>query len=251
MKVSFLIITWNGLELLKGCLSTLSTYLNRNDVEVIIVDNGSQDGTVEYLKTEHPTIRLIELSTNKGVAAARNKALKIAKGDYLFIIDNDLLMNDEAVEGMLKYMDSHTEVGLCGCRLLDANGYVQPSAKQYPGVAYKLKNLLFSGKYNYSYDLLSANEPLEPVYLIGACQLVRREAFLAVGYLDEHIFYGPEDADFCIRMKQEGWRVIYLPQYEMIHFCQRVTNRRFFSRMGWRHVKGLLYFYWKHKSING
>jgi GT2 family glycosyltransferase len=52
-------------------------------------------------------------------------------------------------------------------------------------------------------------------------------------------------------MRQKGWRVVYLPQYEMVHFCQRVTNRRFWSRMGWKHIKGLLYFYWKHKSING
>jgi len=251
MKISFLIITWNGIELLKGCLATLSSYLGRNDVEVIIVDNGSQDGTVEYLKAEHPNVKLIELSTNKGVAVARNKALKVAKGDYLFIIDNDLLLNDEAVEGMLQYMDGHPDVGLCGCKLLDINGYVQPSAKQYPGLTYKLKNLFFSGQYNYSYDLLSAKEPLEPVYLIGACQLVRRKAFMMVGYLDEHIFYGPEDADFCIRMKEERWRVVYLPQYQMVHYCQRVTNRRFFSLLGFRHIKGLLYFYWKHKKLIG
>ncbi len=251
MRVSFLIITWNGLELLEGCLFTLTPYLKRKDVEVIVVDNGSEDGTVEYIKKKYPTIRLFEMDSNKGVAVARNVALKAAQGDYLFIIDNDLRLNEEAVEGMLSYMDNHQDVGICGCRLLDAHGHIQPSAKEYPGLTYKLKSLFSRQKYVYSYNLPKASEPLEPVYLVGACQLIRRESFQAVGYLDEHIFYGPEDADFCIRQNQKGWRVVYLPQYEMIHFCQRVTNRRFYSLMGWRHVRGLLYFYWKYKKVNG
>lgn len=249
MKLSFIIITWNGKQLLADCLKSISSYVGRPDMEILVVDNGSTDGTVDFLKSQYPTIRLFQQSENRGVAAARNVALKEAKGDYLFIIDNDLVLNDAAVDGMLEFIENNPDVGVCGCLLRDAHGFVQPSAKKYPGIWMKLRNIIRSGKYNYTYDLMTCTEPFEPVYIIGACQLVRRTAFEEVGLLDEHIFYGPEDADFCLRMSAKNWKVIFLPQFEMVHLCQRVTNKRVFSRLGLKHLYGLLYFYCKHKRF--
>ena len=249
MKLSFIIITWNGKQLISDCLKSISSFIGRPDIEILVVDNGSTDGTVEFLKSRYPDIRLFLQSENRGVAAARNIALKAAKGDYLFIIDNDLILNDVAVEGMMQFIESHTDVGICGCLLRDAYGNIQPSAKKYPGIWMKLRNILRSGRYNYTYDLTTCTEPFEPVYIIGACQLVRRMAFEEVGLLDEHIFYGPEDADFCLRMHAKNWKVMFLPQYEMVHYCQRVTNKRIFSSLGRKHLRGLFYFYRKYKRL--
>ena len=249
MKLSFIIITWNGKKLISDCLESIRSYVNRQDVEILVVDNGSTDGTIEFLKSRYPSVRLFQQSENRGVAVARNIALKAAKGDFLFIIDNDLLLNDIAVDGLLRYIEANPDVGICGCLLRDAHGNIQPSAKKYPGILTKMRNILRPGKYNYSYDLQSCKEPFQPVYIIGACQLIRRTAFEQVGFLDEHIFYGPEDADFCLRMHALNWKVVFVPNFDMVHYCQRVTNKRLFSALGLKHLHGLLYFYWKYKRF--
>ena len=249
VKVSYIIITWNGLSFLRGLLRSMSKQLQREDVEVILVDNHSTDGTLDFLAQEYPALRPICLPENKGVAHARNIALREAKGRYLFIVDNDICITDEAVEGMEHYLDTHPEAGICGCKLLSADGEAQDSCKPYPGIRAKLRNTLRSSAPSVYSRQMSGTEPFEPVYLIGACQMIRREVYEQLGDLDEHIFYGPEDCDYCLRARQKGWKVIYLPSLTMTHFCQRRTHTNPFSRLGWRHFKALLYFYRKYKKF--
>ena len=248
VKVSYIIITWNGLSFMQGLLASMSKQLQRDDIEVLIVDNHSTDGTLEFLSREYPSLHPICLPENKGVAYARNIALKQAKGRYLFIVDNDIRITDEAVEGMEHYLDSHPDVGICGCRLLSADGEVQDSCKPYPGIRAKLRSVLRPNAPSVYRKQMQGTEPFEPVYLIGACQMIRREVYEAIGVLDEVIFYGPEDCDYCLRARQNGWRVMYVPTLTMVHYCQRRTHANPFTRLGWRHLKALFYFYWKYKK---
>ena len=247
MKISIVIITWNQLSILKDCLESLREIMKRKDVEIIISDNGSKDGTADFLKKEYPEIQLIELPENKGVSFARNRALEKASGEYLFILDNDTIASKEAIEGMEAFMDAHPKAGICGCRLIDKNGIQQESGKKFPGIGEKIANILKGQEYRYTYSEETRSQVFEPVYLIGACQFVRRKAYEDVGQIDENIFYGPEDADFCIRVKNAGWHVYYLPQYTITHLCQRMTNKRLFTKMGLKHLSALFYFYRKHK----
>jgi len=249
IKVSYIIITWNGLSFLQGLLSSMARQMQREDVEVLIVDNHSTDGTLAFLQESYPSLQPICQPENKGVAYARNIALKQAKGRYLFIVDNDICITDEAVEGMEHYLDAHPEVGLCGCKLLSPNGEAQDSCKPYPGIRAKMRSVLRPNAPAFYAEQMQGPEPFEPVYLIGACQMIRREAYEATGMLDERIFYGPEDCDYCLRIKQNGWRVMYLPDLTMVHYCQRRTHANPFSRLGWRHLKALLYFYRKYRKI--
>ena len=247
MKISIVIISWNQLAILQNCLVSLKEIMKRSDVEVLIADNGSKDGTAKFLKEQYPSVKLIELSENKGVAFARNRVLEKASGDYLFILDNDTIVSKEAIEGLEKFMDEHPEAGICGCKLIDANNQIQDSAKKYPGLNEKISNILNGSQYRYSYNEKTRATIFEPVYLIGACQFVRRKAFEETGFLDEKIFYGPEDADFCIRVKKAGWHIYFLPHYSIFHLCRRMTNKKLFSKMAFRHIFALLYFYKKHK----
>ena len=98
-------------------------------------------------------------------------------------------------------------------------------------------------------DRFDEKQGFEVEYVIGACQMIRREAFKEVGLLDEHIFYGPEDADFCIRLHQKGWKIYFLPYVSIIHEYQQISRKKFFSKMSYIHLKGLLYFFWKHKHV--
>lgn len=249
VRLSIVIITWNQLSYLQECLHSLQPVMKREDVEVIIVDNGSADGTCQFLSLNYPKIRLLVNDCNKGVAYARNRGLERAKGNKVLILDNDTIVNEEAISGMEDYLDNHPCVGLCACRLVDSNNQVQESFKTFPGLWLKMKNVLGIGQRNVA-SLQIPTGPYEPVYVIGACQMIRREVIEHIGLLDEKIFYGPEDADFCLRVAAEGWKVVYLPQYTIVHHWRRATNKKLFTRLAWKHFCALCYFYLKYKRIN-
>ena len=249
VQLSIVIITWNQLSYLQDCLCSLQPVMQREDVEVIVVDNGSEDGTCQYLTVNYPQIYLHINDCNKGVAYARNRGLELAQGKKVLFLDNDTVVNENAISGMEIYLDEHSKVGLCACRLVDSNSQVQDSFKPFPGLWLKIKNVLGITKTN-APDLQTVTSPIEPVYVIGACQMIRREVIERIGLLDENIFYGPEDADYCMRIAAEGWKVVYLPQYTIVHHWRRATNKKLFSRLAWKHFCALCYFYAKYKRIN-
>ena len=263
MKLSIVIITYNALAFLKPCLESLRDSLGSGDTELILTDNGSTDETLSYVKTAFPQVKIIELNKNRGVAYARNRAIKRVAGEYVLLLDSDTIANSSAIAGMVDYMDNNPRAGICGCRLVSQEGRVQDSFKKFPAIGYKANNLLISlcGKLGmkrcrqrltkrnemYTYgDPLLIKSPFSPDYLIGACQLIRREAISEIGLLDEAIFYGPEDADFCLRAKAAGWEVVYLPQFSIVHHWQRSTSRKIFTYLTIKHIKALLYFYKKY-----
>jgi len=244
-RLSIIIITYNGIGFLTRCLASLRDYIENPECEVIIVDNYSTDGTLKFLNNNYPQLKLIVNSENRGVAAARNQGIAVAQGEKILILDNDTEANTEAIDAMSNYLDEHPDVGLCSCRLVDKEGEVQDSCKPYPGLMIKMRNVLGLG--NKSRYVPDDNGIIEPVYVIGACQMFWRKIVEKVGLLDEHIFYGPEDADWCLRIKQAGWRIHCLSNHTIIHDYRRSTKSRPLSKLGRMHIKALLYFYWKHK----
>ena len=163
-------------------------------------------------------------------------------------MDNDTIANNEDIYGMYHFLQEHPAVGLCSCRLKDKEGNIQNSAKSFPGIGVKLRNII--NRKGESFNTSESNQLMEPVYVIGACQMFRREIIDQIGLIDENIFYGPEDADFCLRIAKKGWKIVYLPQYSIIHHWRRVTNKNPFSYLSWKHFCGLCYFYMKHHRLN-
>lgn len=246
-RLSIIIITYNGMGFLKRCLASLRTFILDSSCEVIIVDNYSTDGTLQFLQENYPQLQLILNSENRGVAAARNQGIAVARGEKLLLLDNDTEASDEAINAMSNYLDTHHDVGLCACRLVDKQGETQDSCKPYPGIMIKVRNVLGIG--NKSQYVPNADGIIEPVYVIGACQMFWRRVVDKVGVLDEHIFYGPEDADWCLRVKQAGWKIHCLYNYTIMHDYRRSTKTRPLSPLGRKHIKALLYFYWKTKRL--
>lgn len=243
--LTIVILTCNQREYTRRCLASLGELPERADVETIIIDNGSNDGTLDMLRDDFPTVKVIANDRNRGVAAARNQGIAAATGRYVLLLDNDTIVTPEAIDALVDYADSHPDVGLCGCRLVDADGNTQDSCKPYPGILNKVRNVLgIKDTHHFPTDPDGA---VEPCYIIGACQLIRREAIEQIGPLDEAIFYGPEDADYCLRMTEAGWRVRYLPHITITHLWQRATTRRWLSPLGRKHLAALLYFWRKHR----
>jgi GT2 family glycosyltransferase len=264
-RLSVVIITWNSQRDVALCLDSALESTGHISTEIIVADNGSTDGTRAILQSYGTQIRYIPLDKNKGVAFARNIGLKAAKGELVWILDIDTVVNRRTVDGMLSFLAAHPACGLCACRLQSENGEVQDSCRRLPYPTHKIRNVLSEitgrtallkcfhrkiGKRNETQFYrreLSAGEPFEAEYVIGACQMFRRSILGSVGYLDDKIFYGPEDADFCLRIYRKGYKIICLPRYHIIHHYNRISGRKIFSRISFLHLKGLIYFYFKHK----
>ncbi|GHS97569.1 hypothetical protein FACS189421_04600 [Bacteroidia bacterium] len=255
MKLSVILIGYDSWHFLDKSLASIS-FLDKNlDSEVIYIDNGSGDGSFLKTREHYPWVRVLKNNWNEGISVARNQGMKQAVGDYILLLDSDTEVTKEALDAMLAFMEEHPEVGLCGCKMYGQDGSVQDSCRPFPSIRGKIKagfqilakKLHLPVSKTGAYYDKEAAEPFEVDYVIGACQLIRKEALQKVGWLDEKIFYGPEDADFCLRMKRAGYPVYYLPQTAIYHAYQRVSSHRIFSRLNKKHIQGLLYYFWKHR----
>lgn len=188
---------------------------------VIIVDNGSQDGKLSEHKKEFPFINLIQNEMNVGFAKAVNQGLKMATSRYVLLLNPDTAIKHNAIGKLISFMERNYEVGIAGAQLLNEDGSKQNSIANFPSLATELlsKSLLrrlfpkkFPGKER------EYSEPIEVDSVIGACMMVRREAIEQIGLLDEDYFLFFEETDLCYRIKKAGWKVYHVPQAEVIHF---------------------------------
>lgn len=247
INLSIVILTHNQKEKTIRCLNSIIGLTYDPNIEIIIVDNGSSDGSRDSIISLFPKIKYIYNSKNFGVARGRNIGLKKAIGNYLMILDNDTIATEEAIYSLLKLLSNNPEWGLVAPLLLSPKGKIQKSIKEYPSILIKAKNWL-KGRNEDEFLTKSPTEPIEPFYVIGAAQMFSKEIYNFVGGLDEKIFYGPEDVDFCIRVRNAGKKVVFLPSISIIHEWNRSTTRKL-NKQTFLHIKGLLYFYWKYKRL--
>ncbi len=247
--VSIVILTWNSRSLLTACLAALPAATAPLATELIIVDNGSQDGTAELLAARSDLVTITN-PTNRGVAPARNQGLRRARGEFVALLDVDTVAQPGSFPTLVARLRATPGVGLVGPKLVGADGALQYSCRRFPTIVDKVLRRLperFGRAIADDVELRWWDHVgvREVDYVIGACQVIRRAALAEVGLLDERIFYGPEDVDLCLRMHHAGWQVEYVPEAIVMHLERRVT-RKLLSRLTARHVYGLGYFFWKH-----
>ena len=253
MKLSIIILTWNSEKYIDNCINSIYNGSQMTDFEILLIDNGSKDKTLQKIEEKYSEIKLIKNKINRGIAPARNQGIKEAKGDYILILDIDTVVKDDSILKMMEFMEQHTEIGICGPKLVYQDGSLQSSCRRFPLVQTKflrrfpmkvfekyLKEELYCGRFEDKVGYWDVD------YVIGACQMIRKKAFEDTGLLDERIFYGPEDVDLCLRMWLKGWKVIYYTEACIIHFEQRITKKRLVSKVSLKHVEGLIYYFFKH-----
>jgi GT2 family glycosyltransferase len=250
--LSVVILTWNSCALLDACLAALPAATASLASETIVVDNGSTDGTVEWLARRTDLITILNPS-NRGVAPARNQGIRAARGAFLALLDDDTVAAPGALATLVAHLKATPEVGLAGPKLVGPDGNLQYSCRRFPTLLDKLLRRLpqrFGGAVADDVELRWWDHASVRAvdYVIGACQVIRRTALDEVGLLDERIFYGPEDVDLCLRLQRAGWRVDYVPQAVIMHLERRVT-RKLLSALTARHLQGLGYYFWKHRYL--
>lgn len=222
--LSIIIVNWNVRDLLRTCLQSIERGRGALDVEVIVVDSASSDDSVAMLQTAFPWVRLIACDENVGFPKGNNLGLAAANGCYLYLLNPDTEIVGDALNVMVGYMAQHPDVGAVGSQLLYADGRIQSSRRRFPTLVTGLfestwlqplapRKLL---RHYYAQDLPD-DETADVDWVMGASLMVRREVVEQVGGMDEAYFMYSEELDWCRRIKDAGWRVVYLPGAQVIH----------------------------------
>ena len=226
-ELSICIVSQKVRFLLKDCLDSI--YQNPPDVpfEIIVVDNASKDGTIEMLQQDYPAVRWIENPENYGYTRPMNQALKMSVGKYLIQLNPDTLVKPGAFDCLVNFMEAHPEAGICTPKVLNRDGTLQKQCRRsaarpwdaftyFTGLSKRFpKSRHFAG---YLMTYLDENEINSVEAVSGSCMVIRRKVIEQIGYLDELFFAYQEDADFCFRAREAGWKIYYVPQAQIIHY---------------------------------
>lgn len=240
---SIIIINHKRREMTLDCLRSLP-----EGPEVIVVDNGSGDGSVEAVRAAFPAAKLIEMGENAGFARAVNRAMREATGRYVLLLNNDATLGGP-LDAVAKFLDARPDVAIVGAQLLHADGRRQNSVDNFPDFASTMLNksllrALLPGRYVSKHQV--GDEPMEVENVIGAAIAVRREFVEKVGPLDEDYFLYFEETDWCKRARDAGWKVMILPEWRVTH-RQGQTRDLYPGRADVEHVRSLYTFFRKHR----
>lgn len=253
-KVSVVLVVWREKDFILSSLESIFKNKCVFPFEVILVMNSAVTDIAQAVKQRFPDVKIIQNLKNMGVAYARNQGIASAVGSYILLLDADAVLFEGALERMVRFMDDHPEVGLLGPKLVDVNGKLQFSCRRdHTLLTPLLRRLSFFGPVvrsrafkefhmkEWAHDQSRAVEQV-----IGACQFIRSSAQKEVGVLDNRMFYGWEDSDYCVRMRRRGYQVVYFPGAVVTHFEQRLTNKNLFSRLGFENIKSMALFFLKY-----
>lgn len=250
MEVSIIVVNWNTKDLLLGCLRSIYDTTTDLNMEVIVVDNGSLDGSSKAAKKNFPQIKLIENTENKGFAKANNQAILAASGRYILLLNSDAMLTDGSLNKLVTFMDQTPAAGAAACQYLNRDGSKQNSFDNFPTLATELLNksllkILFPGKYPSKKK--AYHKPLEVESVIGACMIVRVETLKQVGVFDEDYFFFLEETDWCFRMHQAGWKIYHLPHINVYHL-QGQSKEKNPSKAWIEYYRSSYVFFKKHRS---
>ena len=253
MKLSVVIVNYNVKYFLELCLYSLYRAINGVPTEIFVVDNASEDGSVEYLKVRFPEVIFISNKENYGFSRANNQAIELAKGEYILVLNPDTVLGENVVKDCISFMDANPQTGGAGVRMITGNGSFLPESKRgFPDPLssfYKFAGLstLFPyshrfGKYHLRF--LNNNKSHSVDVLAGAYMLLRKETLQKSGSFDEDFFMYGEDIDLSYRIKKAGYENYYLP-YSIIHYKGESTKKDSFKYV-FTFYEAMIIFFKKH-----
>jgi N-acetylglucosaminyl-diphospho-decaprenol L-rhamnosyltransferase len=261
-SLAVVIVSYNTRDLLRDCLHSIGPGSTRTALDIWVVDNASRDSSAEMVRAEFPHVHLIANTHNGGYAYANNLALRAiledrgwkmedsednppssilhppSSPDYVLLLNPDTVVPAGALDGLIEFMQAHPDVGACGPKLLLADGsldlacrraFPKPSAFIYHaiGLSKLFPRSRRFGSYNMTY--LDPDIQTEVDSVVGACMLVRAAVVREVGLLDEAYFMYGEDLDWAYRIKQYGWKIMYVPSVIVHHYKRASSNQRPFQ----------------------
>ncbi len=255
MSVSLVIVNWKTADDLLNCLASITRLdKNSNQFEIIVVDNNSGDDSVKKIRRQYKTIQIIENTQNLGFSKACNQGIRRASGKFVLLLNPDTLITSNAITILATQLELNKSVGAIGPKILNTDGTLQLACRRsFPTLASSffklglLSRLFPKSKVFSSYNLthLDADRPAEIECLSGACMMFRRSLVEEVGELDESTFMHAEDIDYCWRIKEAGYKIMYQPESVIFHEKGSASKMRPFLTAIDLH-KGMHWFYKKH-----
>jgi len=254
-EVSVVIVNYNAGQLLTECVR--SVLQSTAPVEVFISDNGSTDGSLEYLRKIHGAdsrLKIVENNSNLGFAKANNVVSPGATGEYLLFLNPDCIIEADTLENMARLMRSNPEAGMAGCLITNLDGSEQAGCRRMVPTPWRTfvrilyLDKVFTGHPKFQSFVLSKRPlPAKPITieaLSGAFMFVRREALEQVGLMDDKYFMHCEDLDWCMRFRKAGWKILFTPDVKIVHIKGSCSHEKPF-RVSWHKHKGMIRFYRK------
>jgi N-acetylglucosaminyl-diphospho-decaprenol L-rhamnosyltransferase len=253
-QVTIVIVAHSERGDLERCLGSIATHAAM-PVQTVLVDNASTDDSVPWVRENRPEVEVVELSRNLGVAA-RQHGLERARAELIMFLDSDAELTEGALPTMVAALECNPGWGLIGPRLIDGDGNLQLSCRRFPPrslpfvrrppLSWFFDDSGFVGRHLMAdIDHRSARPVL---YVLGACQLFRSSLARLAGPFPERIFLGPDDIEWCIRIRDAGGGVVYLPEATVIHRCRRRSRRSPLSRVALRHLRAFAAFQWRYRK---
>ena len=248
MKLSVVILNYNVRYFLELCLQSVAAALEGIDSEIIVIDNDSKDGSCAMVKEKFPSVVIIENNSNVGFSKANNQAVKVAKGEYVCILNPDTVVAEDTFESILEFANQQTNLGIIGCRLVDGLGMFLPESKRnIPIVKIAIKKIIGNSKAYYA-NHINEFDTAKVEVLVGAFMVLKRSLYNSLEGFDEDYFMYGEDIDFSYKSLKKGYDNYYFGNTSVIHYKGESTRRndiylkRFYGAMQ--------IFYKKHFKSN-
>ena len=236
--VSVIVVNWNGEHLLRECLNALQSQ-TYEQYEIILVDNGSADDSVGQVRDIFPSIKVVEITENKGFAGGNNEGLKLSQGEFIALLNNDTRVDEKWLENLVKPMGMDSSVGICASKVLvEATGKIDSAGECLTTWAVGFKRGF--GR--------ESKEYTDQEGVFGACaaaSLYRRAMIEDIGFLDEDFFFNDEDTDLHFRARLRGWKCIYVPS-AVVHHKVNATIGKYGDRHVYYHVRNLEFIWIKN-----
>ena len=253
--ITFVIVTHNHAEYIEQCLKSCTKSLESVNGEIIVVDNCSTDGTKELLKKFENQITIIHNTHRMGFSANNNKAIRLAKGRYIFILNPDTSFIPHVVKGLLETAKQIKNLGLLAPQLIYSDGNIQPSCRRFPTLGSflvrrtPLRFFFTNSKQNAKHlmhDQIKEDE-FKVDWVLGACMLIPREVLNRIGLFDERFFLYVEDIDLCYRIHQAGIDVVYTNKYQIMHHHLAESDHKLLGKKSLYHFNSMIRFVLKYK----
>lgn len=253
--ISVIIVNYNTRDLLESCLTSVFRETTSVSLEVLVIDNGSGDGSVEMVRSQFPRARLTVNESNQWFVRPNNEGIRMSTGKRVLLLNSDTEVCPGALAELARFLDAHTDAGACGPLLLNTDGSVQKSVKGFPTLWTHICDMFFLDRLFPRSRLFargemgwfSYNSTAEVDHVMAAAFLVRREVLESVGLMDERFLLYHNDMDWCYRMVMSGWKIYFVPTARVVHHLGRTMDivNRDLSRLHeqWNNV---MLYYQKH-----
>lgn len=261
MELSIAINNYKNPELLKLCIDSLRKNISGIEYEIIVADSETEEETEMMMREEYPEVRFFPFKENVGFQVMLKKGINESKGDFILLLNGDIIITPDSVEKLISYIKENKNIGMVGPKLLNFNGTLQYSCfHYYKPITIIYRRILFLQKFGFvkkHLDWFSMKDwdhetPREVDWLMGSAMMVSREAVQKVGPMDSRFFMYMEDVDWCRRFWENGFRVVYYPLSIMNHYHGKGSDKGgffysiFFNKLTWVHIESAVKYFWKY-----